>query len=104
MTQPTPQPNPTPYYAPAAAPARTNTLAIVALILGIIVPIAGVITGHIALNQVKKTGEAGHGLALAGTIIGYVLSACWIVFWILYVIFIVFAINTGISSYNDYNY
>jgi hypothetical protein len=113
MTDPTvPQPDePTPppaapgYQAPgyAAAPGyapgpKTNVLAIVAIILGFLVPIGGIITGHIALSQIKKTGEAGHGLALAGTIVGYVLSAAWIVFWIVYIIIIASAIAVGNSG------
>jgi hypothetical protein len=69
---------PTPYAAPAAGP-RTNTLAIVALIAAFVVPLAGIIVGHIALGQIKKTGEAGHGLALWGTILGYVFTALYII-------------------------
>ena len=77
MTDPTfpPAPEPTPYAAPVGAPAggKTNTLAIVSLVLSIIgVHLGGIITGHIALGQIKRTGETGRGLALAGTIIGYV--------------------------------
>lgn len=30
-----------------------------------------VITGHIALHQIKRTGEKGRGLAIAGVVIGY---------------------------------
>jgi hypothetical protein len=80
-------------YAPAGP--RTNTLAIVALILGIVVPIGGIITGHIALSQIQKSGEAGHGLALAGTIIGYALSAGWIIFWVVWIIFYVVLLGTA---------
>lgn len=75
MTEPT----------PAAAPAgpRTNTLAIISLIAAFLFPLAGIITGHIALSQIKKTGEAGHGLALWGTILGYVFT----IFYIIIVVF-----------------
>jgi hypothetical protein len=58
-------------------PARTNTLAIVSLVasvVGAFVPglsLAGIICGHIALGQIKRTGEQGRGMALAGTIVGY---------------------------------
>ena len=48
---------------------RTNTLAIVALILGILVPIGGIICGHIALGQIKRTGETGAAWR-SGPIIG----------------------------------
>ncbi len=64
-------PSATPYGAPVQQD-RTNPLAIVALIAAFVVPLAGIICGHIALSQIKRTGERGHGLALAGTILGYV--------------------------------
>ena len=67
----------------------TNTLAIVALILGILVPIGGIICGHIALRQIRRTGEPGHGLALAGTIIGYVLTVLGVLLVVGYIIAIV---------------
>jgi hypothetical protein len=93
---PTPPPAPSPYSAPAAPVGqKTNTLSIVALILGFLVPIGGIITGHIALGQIKKTGEAGHGMALAGTILGYVFSVGWIIFWIFYIVVIVSVASIG---------
>ncbi|GAA0992606.1 DUF4190 domain-containing protein [Subtercola frigoramans] len=52
--------------------AQFNVLAIVSFVSSFIASLAGVITGHIALSQIRKTGERGHGLALAGVIIGYV--------------------------------
>lgn len=51
--------------------AKTNTLAIVALISVFFINLLGIILGHIALNQIKTTGEGGRGLALAAVIIGY---------------------------------
>jgi hypothetical protein len=41
-------------------------------ILPVIGPIAAVVTGHISLGQIKRTGEKGRGMALAGTIVGWV--------------------------------
>ena len=57
---------------------KTNTLAIVALVAGIagltVVPfvssIVAVVTGHMARKEVRRTGEQGDGLALAGLITG----------------------------------
>jgi Sec-independent protein secretion pathway component TatC len=54
---------------------KTNTLAIVSLILAFFVPLVGAILGHVALGQIKKTGEQGRGIALAGVIIGWVFTA-----------------------------
>jgi len=97
MTEPTP----TPYTAPAAAPARpTNTLAIIALIGAFVIPLAGIIVGFIALGQIKKTGEGGHGLALAGVILGFVFS-------ILYIIIIGASVLLPLllaGAYGGYNY
>jgi uncharacterized protein DUF4190 len=65
------------YGQPVAAPMPTKTSgwAIASLICSIVgVSLLGVIFGHIALNEIKKSNGMveGHGLALAGVIIGYV--------------------------------
>lgn len=55
---------------------RTNTLAVVALVLGIVgVNLGGIICGHIALSQIRRTGEGGRGMAIAGLVLGYVWVA-----------------------------
>lgn len=56
---------------PAPKP-PTNVMAIVAFVGSFFVGLVGIIVGHIALGQIKRTGESGRGFALAGTIIGYV--------------------------------
>lgn len=57
----------------------TKTLSIVGLVLGILVPVAGIIVSAIALNKMKQTGvEDGKGMAMAGLIIGIVLTAIYI--------------------------
>lgn len=83
MTQPTPG-----YAAVPAAP-KTNVLAIVSLVIAILqFNIIAIILGAIALNQIKKTGENGRGLAIAGIIIG----ALSVLFWIIFTIVIVAAV------------
>ncbi len=63
---------------------KTNVLAIVSLVTSIIgLSIVGIITGHMSLSQIKTRGEAGHGLALAGLIIGYVGALGWVIMWII---------------------
>lgn len=98
----------TPYgaagYQPYAAAPKTNTLAIVSLVLSLVgVAIGGIITGHIALSQIKRTGEGGRGLALAGTIIGYVVTALSILGIIAYIIFIVVLVGAGAMSSEYYS-
>ena len=56
-----------------------NTLALVSFIGSFFISLVGIICGHIALSQIKKTGERGRGFALAGLIIGYVAIAITII-------------------------
>ncbi len=71
MTEPQPAP------AIAATP-KTSGLAIASLVTGLtcLSPLA-IIFGHMSLSRIKKSGGAvtGSGLALAGTILGYVSLA-----------------------------
>ena len=66
-----PSPAPQAYAAPVG-PDKYNVLAIVSFVSAFFVQLVAVITGHIALSQIKKTGEKGRGFAIAGLIIGYV--------------------------------
>jgi peptidyl-prolyl cis-trans isomerase B (cyclophilin B) len=43
----------------------------VSLVAAFVVSLAAVITGHIALHQIKRSGDKGRGLAIAGTVLGY---------------------------------
>ncbi|WP_353808320.1 DUF4190 domain-containing protein [Agromyces sp. SYSU T00194] len=59
---------------PSTAPAtdRWNVWAIVAFITVWFTGILGLVFGYIALSQIKRTGERGHGLALAAVILGWI--------------------------------
>ena len=69
--------------APSAAtmvttPARTNGLAIASLACGLaqfafgpLATIPAIVLGHMARNQIRRTGEQGAGLALAGLVLGW---------------------------------
>ncbi|MFE6965825.1 DUF4190 domain-containing protein [Agromyces sp. NPDC057679] len=91
------------YAAPAygaPAPTKTNVLAIVSLVSAFFVSLVAIITGHIALSQIKKTGEQGRGLAIAGLIIGYVGLVATIVVVILWIAAFAFvASNPDITTY-----
>ena len=85
----------TPYTAPVAAGQKTNTLSIIALIGAFVIPLAGIICGHIALGQIKRTGEGGRALALWGTILGYVFTAFYIILFVIWIAFFAFLASTG---------
>lgn len=96
--QPTP-PSATPYTgSPAPAGDRTNVLSIIALVAAFVVPLAGIICGHIALGQIKRTGEKGHGLALAGTVLGYIFTIGYILLIVGSFILAGLAASAGYSS------
>lgn len=93
------------YAAPAYAPARpTNGLAVTAMVCGIaglvlgifIIPllasVAAVITGHMALSQLKRSPQVnGRGMAITGLILGYIgaaFIALTIFGWLLSLLFI----------------
>ncbi|WP_307825947.1 DUF4190 domain-containing protein [Streptomyces sp. MBT33] len=92
-----PYPHPYPYqpwgqgYSPYNRPAPVNALAIASLVLGILccVPALGLLFGLIALGQIRRKGERGKGMAIAGS----VLSSAGLALWVL-----VLATN-GISAF-----
>lgn len=106
MTDQTPAPTPAPQpaapaYAPApAAPgAPWNVLSIISLVTSILwISLVGIITGHIALSQIKRTGEQGRGLAIAGLIIGYVGIVGAIIFAIVWIGIAIAAASYGVYT------
>src|SRR6478735_7820932 len=79
MTTPVPppyggyQPPPyDPYGRPGPRP--TNGMAIASLVCAFIFAPLGIVFGHISLSQIRRTGEEGHGLAVAGLVISYLVT------------------------------
>lgn len=80
-------------------PPRTNTLSVVALIAGFMVPIAGIILGYVSLSQIKRTNEEGRGLALTGIIVGYVATALFLLFFVVWLtMFVSILTSTGFAA------
>ena len=69
------QPYPYPYPYP---PARTtNGMAIASMVLGIvwvywIGSVLALIFGYVALNEIRRTKQAGEGMAVAGIVLGWI--------------------------------
>jgi hypothetical protein len=85
-----------PVVPTVAGAGPTEPLAILSLIFSVVglsgfccgflllLAIAGVVCGHLALSKIKNTpGLQGHGLALSGVIVGYIAIAGWLM-WILF--------------------
>lgn len=94
-------------YPPAPAPPTTNGLAIAALVCSIVgvascitAPV-GAILGHVARRQIRERGEGGDGMALAGIIIGWVLTALMLLVIALYVVVFIVAV-TDSGAFNSH--
>jgi len=71
-------------YRPGTGPpggggSRTNSMAVASLVCGfcqvpflIVAGVPAIVFGHVARRQIRETGQAGDGMALAGLIMGYV--------------------------------
>ena len=100
---PTAVPPPPPLAGGGVSVARpTNALAIVSLVAGIagyvlphpfIAGLVAIVTGHMARGQIRRTGEGGGGLALAGLILGYLHFAISV---IVVVVILAFVLGFGL--------
>lgn len=59
--------------------ARANPLAVAALVCGLgqtvlwpLATVPAIVLGHVARRQIRRTGERGGGLALAGLVLGWI--------------------------------
>lgn len=101
------QPSAYPGYPPAAP--QTSGMAIASLVLSLlgliglalIGPILGVIFGHMALGEIKRSNGAvgGQGLAMAGLIIGYVELGLTLLFCAVIAIVIIASAASQPSSF-----
>ncbi|CAN5241273.1 hypothetical protein BH09ACT5_BH09ACT5_12060 [soil metagenome] len=57
---------------------RTNTLAILALVAAFVASAVGIVLGIVALLQIRRSGEAGRGLAVSAIIIGVRVTAFFV--------------------------
>jgi hypothetical protein len=75
-----------PGYPPAAWGRPTNTMAILALVMAFVFAPAGLILGIVARKQIRRTGEDGDGLALAGIIVGGIVTAIFVLLIVLWIV------------------
>jgi hypothetical protein len=116
-TNAVPPPPPGTSYTPASS-AHTNSLAIVSLVAGIgsffahIIPgiggltvaVIAVITGYMARNQIKQSGEQGMWMATAGMIIGiaHIALLAIVVIVVLFLIFVLGIALFGVAAHSTH--
>ena len=71
-------------YRGAPPATGTNVMAILALVFAFVFPVAGIVFGHVAKSQIRRTGEQGSGLATAGLVLSYIFTILTIV-WVIVV-------------------
>ena len=75
---------------------RTNGVAIATLVTGLLgMALIPIVLGHIALRQMKRTGEEGQALAVIGLVLGYLALAGCVLLIILMVAGIAFGVSAG---------
>jgi peptidyl-prolyl cis-trans isomerase B (cyclophilin B) len=95
---PAPYPPPPP-YGPAGGgygypqPRPTNGMAIASLVCAFLFAPLGIVFGHVSMSQIKRTGEQGRGLAIAGLVISYVLTILTVLVVAATIVFAAFAIQ-----------
>ncbi|MFG1611668.1 DUF4190 domain-containing protein [Nonomuraea wenchangensis] len=99
-------------YGAAPPPQRpTNGMAVASLVLGIVgmiscglTSIVGVILGHIALARIKRSGEEGQGMAVAGLVTSYVMVVINVLLLIWFGGMILSIIGLGAAASTSYGY
>ncbi|MCX4748461.1 DUF1707 and DUF4190 domain-containing protein [Kitasatospora sp. NBC_01287] len=82
-------------FLPAPVPAPSNNgMAVASLVLGLlcapslgVLGIPALVTGHLARQQIRRTREAGDGLATFGLVMGYLSVAGWSMVLLLSMVF-----------------
>jgi hypothetical protein len=87
-----------PFAYPPVRP--TNVLGIITLVLGVLgFALVPVITGHIALAQIKRTGDEGRGITIAGLVLGYVGLVGYVLAGLFFFGILFVSALAGIASY-----
>ena len=81
-----PEPTPSAIRPAVSAVSRVNILAVLALILGCLVSPLAALFGHLALNQISRTGERGTAIAWVAIVLGYLSLAALLVLGISYLV------------------
>ncbi len=97
MSDSAPPPAPAPQPAGTPAPAeKWNVLSIIGFVIVFFgFSVISIILGFIGLNQIKKTGERGRGLAIWAIVLGFVSIIIGIIVWI--VVITAFAMNPNVT-------
>lgn len=88
LTSPAPNSPQGPYGNPNqhAPEPKYNLFSLISFISAFFMSVLAVVMGHMALSEIRKTGERGRGLALAGLILGYLGTLAGLGFIVLMIV------------------
>jgi peptidyl-prolyl cis-trans isomerase B (cyclophilin B) len=69
-------------------------MAVASLVCAFLVAPLAIVFGHVALSQIKRSGERGRELAVAGLVLGYLFTVLAIVA-IAITIYVIYALGQG---------
>jgi peptidyl-prolyl cis-trans isomerase B (cyclophilin B) len=90
---PSPPPVPPYGYYGEPHPRPTNALAIASLVCAFLFAPIGIVFGHMSLSQIRRTGEQGRGMAIAGLVISYLFTVLAVLLVVAFIIFAVLAVQ-----------
>jgi len=61
---------------------RVNYVSVIALILAFVGGVPAIAFGHIALAQIKETGERGRTIAIVATVLGYLWLVVFVILFV----------------------
>ncbi|WP_410771801.1 DUF4190 domain-containing protein [Fontibacillus sp. BL9] len=100
-------------YTPAPqGPAKTNGKSIASLVLGIlsiVIPYVGFLMGIVAIvfaslsfKELKRTGEQGRGLSIAGLVCGIIGTAIYGIILLLLILAVFIFASAGMENYSTF--
>lgn len=106
LTQAPPTAFPPPLGLQVVPAPPTNGLAVASLVFGllgwfllpVLAPLLAVIFGHMARGQIRNTGEAGGGMAVAGLVLGYLALAFALIGLLIAIVIVIIAASAASAS------
>ncbi|MEU5938514.1 DUF4190 domain-containing protein [Micromonospora sp. NPDC047548] len=86
-------------YGPPRGGGGPNTMAILSLVFAFLFAPAGIVLGHLAKRQIRRTGEEGDQLATWGLILSYVFTAIGLLACCGWIALVTWANSNGGGSY-----
>ncbi|WP_243706413.1 DUF4190 domain-containing protein [Micromonospora sp. KC721] len=86
-------------YGPPSGDGGPNVMAILSLVFAFVFAPAGIVLGHLAKRQIRRTGEAGDQLATWGLVLSYAFTVLGLLACCGWLAFLIWAGSHGETTY-----